>query len=43
MLSILSTLSEENLREIINKIPVPMFMKVYQDSGSKLTRTEPNI
>ena len=43
MLSILSTLSEENLREIINKIPVPIFMKGYQNNNSKLTRTELNI
>lgn len=43
MLNILSGLSEEELHKIINGLPVPVFMKAYQDSGTKLTRREPNI
>ena len=42
MLSILNNLSEEDLRKIMNKIPVPVFMTAYQNSGSKLIRKEPN-
>lgn len=38
MLNILSTLSEEELHRIINRLPVPVFMKAYQGSGTKLTR-----
>ena len=42
MLNILSGLSEEELHKIINRLPVPIFMKAYQDSDTKLTRKAPN-
>lgn len=42
MLGILSNLSEEELHRIVNKLSVPVFMKAYQASSSKLTRKQPN-
>ncbi len=43
MLMLLSNLSAAELLKIINDLPVPQFMKAYQESSSKLTRKDPNI
>lgn len=42
MLRILNNLSEDELSKIIDNLPVPIFMKAYQENNSMLTRKEPN-
>ena len=36
-------INTDELLKIINDLPVPQFMKAYQESSSKLTRKDPNI